>query len=136
MDNSKRLKRNTQNKVIGGVCSGLGEYFGIDPIIFRLVFVALLLFGFGAGFIIYLILWLLMPAGIPTQSAESVQDAEVVSEKKDRGSIIGGGTLILIGLFFLLRDYIPQIRWNMVWPVILIVVGIFLIIPISTHKKS
>ena len=136
MDNIKKLKRNTQNKVIGGVCSGLGEYFGIEPIIFRLVFVALLLFGFGAGFIIYLILWLLMPAGIPTQSAESVQDAEVVSEKKDRGSIIGGGTLILIGLFFLLRDYIPQIRWNMVWPVILIVVGIFLIIPISTHKKS
>lgn len=135
MDNIKKLKRNTQNKVIGGVCSGLGEYFGIEPIIFRIVFLALLL-GFGSGFFFYLILWLLMPAGIPTQSAESVQDAEVVSEKKDRGSIIGGGTLILIGLFFLLRDYIPQIRWNMVWPVILIVVGIFLIIPISTHKKS
>ena len=135
MDNIKKLKRNTQNKVIGGVCSGLGEYFGIEPIIFRIVFLALLL-GFGSGFFFYLILWLLMPAGIPTQSAESVQDAEVVAEKKDRGSIIGGGTLILIGLFFLLRDYIPQIRWNMVWPVILIVVGIFLIIPISTHKKS
>ncbi len=60
MDLNKRLYRSRTNKVIGGVCGGLGDYFGIDPVLFRLAFV-LLVIMFGTGILAYLILWLIMP---------------------------------------------------------------------------
>ena len=60
MYENKRLKRNTFNKVIGGVCSGLADYFGIDVVLVRAIFVASFLFG-GVGGGLYLILWILMP---------------------------------------------------------------------------
>lgn len=56
----KRLHRSRTDKMIGGVCGGLGEYFGIDPTIVRVVWVAVTLFG-GAGILAYLILWIIMP---------------------------------------------------------------------------
>ena len=60
MYENKRLRRNVFNKVIGGVCSGLADYFGIDVVLVRAIFVASFLFaGVGGG--LYLILWLLMP---------------------------------------------------------------------------
>ena len=56
----KRLYKSETNKVIGGVCGGLGEYFGIDPTILRIIAVVLI-FAHGAGLLIYLIAWLCMP---------------------------------------------------------------------------
>jgi phage shock protein C len=56
----KRLYRSRKNAMLGGVCAGLAEYFGIDPTIVRLIFVLLFLFG-GHGLLIYLILWLVVP---------------------------------------------------------------------------
>jgi phage shock protein PspC (stress-responsive transcriptional regulator) len=54
------VKRNPNDKIIAGVCSGLAKSLEIDPIIMRLVFVVGFL-AFGVGPIIYLLLWLLMP---------------------------------------------------------------------------
>ena len=50
--------------MIGGVCGGLAEYFDIDPTIVRVLWVVVTLMG-GAGFIAYLILWVVMPAEPP-----------------------------------------------------------------------
>lgn len=52
--------RNTENAVIGGVCSGIGDYFNLDATLVRLAFVLAFLF-FGFGPLIYIILWILMP---------------------------------------------------------------------------
>ncbi|WP_346620091.1 PspC domain-containing protein [Blastococcus montanus] len=57
-----QLRRNRTDKVIGGVNGGLAEYTGIDPLLWRVGFVALALAG-GTGVLVYLLLWLLMPAG-------------------------------------------------------------------------
>ena len=62
MENQKKLQRDKQNKVIGGVCSGMANYFGIDAALIRLLFVVAFLF-FSTGFWIYVILWIVMPAG-------------------------------------------------------------------------
>ena len=56
----KRVFRDSFNGILGGVCSGLGEYFEIDPGIFRLLFIAFF-FMFGGGIFIYLIAWLIIP---------------------------------------------------------------------------
>jgi phage shock protein PspC (stress-responsive transcriptional regulator) len=56
----RRLYRDTDNAMVAGVSSGLAAYFGIDPIIVRLIFVVLILSG-GTGILLYLLLWLLVP---------------------------------------------------------------------------
>jgi phage shock protein PspC (stress-responsive transcriptional regulator) len=67
---SKRLYRDPENQVIAGVASGIANYFQIDPIIVRLLFVASLFFG-GAGILIYIVLWIVMPeAKTPSERAE------------------------------------------------------------------
>lgn len=67
---SKRLFRDPDDNVIGGVCSGLGYYFGIDRIWFRVAFL-IALFGFGTGIFVYLILWIIIP--IPKTTAEKLE---------------------------------------------------------------
>lgn len=56
----KKLYRITDDRKIAGVCVGLGEYFDLDPVFFRLFFLASLLFG-GLGAVAYLILWIMVP---------------------------------------------------------------------------
>jgi len=56
----RRVYRSRKNKLLGGVCSGIAEYFEIDPVLVRLLFVLLFFMGF-AGIIIYLVAWLLIP---------------------------------------------------------------------------
>lgn len=56
----KRLIRSRTDRMIGGVCGGLGNYFSVDPTLIRLAFVLLFVFG-GSGFLLYLILWIVLP---------------------------------------------------------------------------
>lgn len=63
----KRLYRNTLEKKIAGICSGLGDYFDIDPVIIRLIFLFALLCG-GAGLLIYIIAWFIVPKQLELQS--------------------------------------------------------------------
>lgn len=61
MRNNRVFRRNNMNKVIGGVCSGLADYFNIDVVLVRIIFAASFLFaGVGGG--LYLLLWILVPA--------------------------------------------------------------------------
>jgi phage shock protein C len=56
-----QLRRSGNDRVIGGVCGGLAEYSGIDPVLWRVGFVGLTLAG-GSGVLVYLFLWVLTPA--------------------------------------------------------------------------
>tara|TARA_B110000263_G_scaffold136929_1_gene118806 strand:- start:693 stop:875 length:183 start_codon:yes stop_codon:yes gene_type:complete len=55
-----KIKRNSSQGIIGGVCEGVGEYFEIDPVLVRLLFVALF-FALGSGIITYVIAWIIIP---------------------------------------------------------------------------
>ena len=57
---SKRLYRVHEGRVVAGVCTGIAAYFGIDPTLVRLGFALLTIFG-GAGVLLYLIAWILIP---------------------------------------------------------------------------
>jgi phage shock protein C len=59
---SKPLRRSRQSRIIAGICGGLGEFFGINPFWFRLVFLIALLPGGIPGLLIYLILWIVIPS--------------------------------------------------------------------------
>ncbi len=63
---TKRLYRDNENAVIAGVCSGLGAYFNVDPIVFRILFIVLF-FATGLGLIIYIVLWIAAPRAITSK---------------------------------------------------------------------
>lgn len=60
INNMKRLTRPKNTKVIVGVCAGIANYFNIDPVLVRIIWLVLLLF-FGIGLFAYLLLWVVMP---------------------------------------------------------------------------
>ncbi len=142
---TKRLTRSRTDAMVGGVCGGLGVYLGIDPTIVRLFFV-LLAFGKGIGFALYLILWIVVPregAEESTSLEENIQiGAEEIAERAremgeelqkgvrvsgHQASLFIGGALILVGIFYLLENlnitWLSWLRWDVVWPVILIAAG-------------
>ncbi|MBR6929344.1 MAG: PspC domain-containing protein [Bacteroidales bacterium] len=132
----KKLQRDTRNKVIGGVCAGLANYFGMDASLLRLLLALMILFA-GSGFWLYIILWIVMPAGDPQMTMENgdaIMSDIIEPTKVNKGSLVIGLILIGLGALGLLHRFVPSFSWQMLWPVFLIVLGIILIIP--KDKKS
>jgi phage shock protein C len=155
----KRLYRSEINHVIAGVCGGLAEYFNIDPLLVRLLFVVLVFAG-GSGVLIYIILWIVAPMktglhqkstfeasgnGQATQEpAKTVyetsnQNNPVSPEKKQtrrRKGLIGGLVLITLGVLFLVDEFVPSLDFGDLWPFLLVVIGVGLLINSIAQKKE
>jgi len=141
MENVK-LYRSVSNRMVGGVSGGLGGYLNIDPIFIRLLFV-LIFFGTDFGFILYVILWILIPEegkdyGFKDDSfsdrvksmGNDVQQA-VTQPHPQSGLILGAGLIIIGGILFLDRLNFSWLSWmefDILWPLILIAGGIVLLI--------
>lgn len=69
METTKKLERSVDNRMIGGVAAGVAEYFDLDPTLVRVVWAILFVFG-GVGFLLYLIMWIIMPEKKPEPPAE------------------------------------------------------------------
>lgn len=80
MSDGRILTRSETNRMVAGVCGGLGEHFGIDPTIVRIVFVLLSVFG-GSGVVLYLVLWLI----VPRASRAGAMPRDVVRDGVDEG---------------------------------------------------
>jgi phage shock protein C len=63
--NQKRLYRSRGDRMLTGVCAGLGDFFGLDPTVVRLVFVLGVVLGFGSMGFLYLVLWIIVPEEPP-----------------------------------------------------------------------
>jgi len=112
----RRLYRSRTDRMIGGVAGGLANYLGIDPILSRLIWVALLFTG--AGFLIYIVAWIVIPEA-PVGMVEPV--ASPASSQTLR--VIFGVGLVFIGAILLLREILPWIDDGIVWAVLLVCVG-------------
>jgi phage shock protein PspC (stress-responsive transcriptional regulator) len=143
-----RLHRSRRDRVIFGVCGGLGEYFDLDPVLIRLAFVLISLVG-GAGLLAYLVLAVVLPeqdASIEPGREELRQNLESLSVNTDeladdfrggggdegdsarrvRGQQLGGLLLIGLGLLFFANSlgWLAWWNWGQLWPVALIVLGL------------
>jgi len=78
----KRLYRDPDNKVLGGVCSGLGAYLNVDPVVFRIIFALLAIGGFGSGILVYFILWIATP-----EANTAAEKLEMRGERVDLNNI-------------------------------------------------
>ncbi|HZB50422.1 MAG TPA: PspC domain-containing protein, partial [Mycobacteriales bacterium] len=94
----RRLHRSRQRKVVAGVAGGLGEYTGVDPVLFRVLFAVLTVFG-GAGILLYLLGWLFLPAeDEPTSPVESLIGRGTTGRRA--GDVLLALGLVVFGLIF------------------------------------
>ncbi len=131
---TKRIYRSRKERIIAGVCGGLAEYLDIDPALVRLIMV-ILIFANGIGLLLYIIAWFIIPLEPKSQSpeGETLPENKVEVVEKDissnrRSRVIVGVVLIIIGLLFLLSEYLVWLSWDLIWPVVLILIGIYLIV--------
>ena len=130
---NRKLSRNTMNKVIGGVCSGLADFFGLDVALVRIAFVIAFMFA-SFGFWLYIILWIVLPVDGQQTTVNSQQPtANSQAPESKVKSVLAGSFVILIGLLFLINNFIP-INWVWkLWPLILVAIGVVMII--TSSKK-
>lgn len=132
----KRLYRSRNSRMIGGVCSGIGEYFQIDPVIARAIFIIMTI-PYGIGFFAYIILWIIVPErskifldDTHTIYRENIDDqADDSIENNDTGSkkMILGIFLVAIGILFFLDNFLPTLEWSYIAPLSLILFGAWII---------
>jgi phage shock protein C len=145
----KKLYRSRKNRMLGGVCGGIAEYFAIDPVIVRLIAVALFFVG-GSAVVAYIIALIIIPYEpfeiAASESKEAAPATATVSmpapgaaprETGDSVPLFLGILLIVIGAVFLLHNmpiFDPFYGWarhyvrHFFWPSLLIVAGILVIV--------
>lgn len=142
-----KLTRSRGNRMLGGVCAGLGEYLAIDPTFVRLLFVVLALAD-GIAILIYILLWILVPVegalpaegGAQSGAAEMAQRAGQLGQEAGEalrrphpqaGLWLGGALIVAGGVLFLRSLGISWLNWldfDLLWPLVLVVGGLALIL--------
>src|SRR6056297_861776 len=132
-ENVKRLYRDPDDAVIAGVCSGLGAYFNIDPVIFRVLFVVSFLF-YGTSAVLYIVLWIAMPkAENNAQKLEMRGDSVTlktieenikskVADPKTRKKLKSAPLNILNAVFEAAGNLIKKL-----WPIVISLAGIVIV---------
>jgi len=142
----KKLYRNIEQSSIGGVASGLADFFDIDVTIFRVLFIITTIFG--GGLVLYVILWIVVPPkpvtidpqdemmhdSTNTSEAQAVDDLKKPKDKRTR-AFTGGLILIVIGILFLINIF-TNIAFRDIWPIIVISLGVIIVVSGFVNKKS
>ncbi|MCF7795760.1 PspC domain-containing protein [Patescibacteria group bacterium] len=135
MSKNKKLYRSQKDYVLGGVCGGIAEYFDVDSILIRLI--AIILLFSGAGFLIYIFMWIV----IPTEKDDKKHKKTVKLEKDKKTNEYRekevnnfkefvGLLLIVLGLL-LLMGKIFSISPEMIGISMLIIIGILFLVTSS-----
>ena len=156
---NRRLYRSRTDTVLGGVAAGLATYLNADPALVRIAWAILVPLTGGAAFLAYIVAWIAVPeepapvASAPNAPADGAepgappateggtpvsapQTAPAEPRSEGRAGVVVGVGLVLIGLWFLVRQYLPPIDWDLLWPVILIGIGALILITSSRRRTD
>lgn len=89
-NSSKKLFRDNNRKILGGICAGLAHYFNVDPVWPRLLFALLVLGSYGGLFLVYIILWIVLPVSSELEDEPSVKKMYRSSDSKVIGGVASG----------------------------------------------
>jgi phage shock protein C len=123
----KKLYRSTNDYMIGGVCGGVAEYFEIDSIIIRIIFIILSLAG-GGGLIVYVLMLLLLPAKGGKAKSMTSEIKKEIQTKRDGGRSFFGIMFFIVGLVLLWNQFFPYaIKFEILWPATMVFLGLWMI---------
>ncbi len=188
---NRRLYRSRNDSVLGGVAGGVAEYLDVDPSIVRIVWAILAIVTGGIFFILYIVMWIVVPEGhpgpyvpgpgaqpgwtppggqpvVPPAAAPTAQ-GDATGEgaapatgaappppaaaapawtppgaypyerhrrrRSGNGGLIFGIILVALGVWFLLDEYVPNLRSDLLWPIGLVALGLVLLV-VSTRRSS
>jgi phage shock protein C len=126
-----QLRRSRDDRMIAGVCGGLAHYLGVDPVLVRVAAVVIALMG-GAAVIAYIVAWVLIPEARPGELGPGAPRPAGANPETLR--FVAGAVLIGLGGLWLLGAVIPGL-WasHVIWPIALVVVGVYLLVR-GTHR--
>lgn len=143
---NRRLYRSHTDSVLGGVAGGVAEYLDTDPAIVRVLWALLAIITGGVFFVLYIVMWVVVPyqpeAGDMAEGAGGEQaapegTAPVWNAQPHRGprryrsgsgSWVFGLILVIVGLYFLAREYLPDLNVDRLWPLGLVLLGLVLLV--------
>lgn len=152
---NKRLYRSRTDTFLSGVCGGIADYFNFDVSLVRIAWVIATLATGGLGLIAYIIAAVVVPlepiGGVEDMGSEQQSNTEAGSKAQEKTAYSGndawrspdsancckgsgitrkyiGLFLILFGVFFMVRRYIPEIDFGMLWAACLVIVGVGLMV--------
>ena len=146
VQHAQRLHRSRDDRLLFGVAGGLAEYFDVDPVLIRMGWILLVVATVGIALLFYIVLAMIVPNGRhPGPGAGSSEadasgdnsdtvvedDLEQVPTKRHVARNVLGVGLIVVGMIILLLqlDVIGAIRWGIVWPVGIVLLGIAILRP-------
>ena len=146
----QRLYRSREERLLFGVAGGQAEYFDVDPVLIRVGWVVLILATAGIAAVAYIVLAAITPRSRQpvSEEAETVNDSssdiseravepdptEGSSRRNTARNVFGVG-LIVVGAVILLQnlEVFGSIRWDIVWPVAVVVLGVTVLLPSIRH---
>jgi phage shock protein C len=156
---NRRLYKSPTERVISGVGGGVAEYLDADPTIVRVIWALLALITGGVFFVLYIVMWIVVPegpeaaigapegapaaidpaTGQPVPPAPGTWSAQPVHRHRrgsGPGSWVVGVILIGLGLYFLVRDYFPDINVDRLWPLGLVLLGVLLLLVAMRRRPA
>ena len=116
----RRMYRSNTQRVVAGVCGGLGDFFAIDPVWFRVGFVVLALGG-GSGILVYLLMWLIVP------QAPDGYVAPTTGRGSLNGAAVAGVVFMTVGTVALVNTVAPWLG-QYIWPIVFVLGGLALLL--------
>jgi len=148
---NRRLYRSHTESVLGGVAGGVAEYLDVDPAIVRVLWALLALITGGIFFILYIVMWIVVPYGPDTGEAPTGDPAtpdgsaspawNAQPHRRPRAGSAGGSwvfglILVVVGLYFLGKEYLPDLDLDRLWPLGLVLVGVVLLFGALRQRRG
>ena len=119
-----KLYRSRNDRVVAGVCGGLGAYLGVDALVLRIAAVIFGVMSAGAAVVAYIVAVVLLPEGDPPAASDQVR----VTIDRDRGRLIAGSLLVGLGVLWVVGTVLPRfMQMRIVGPLALIGLGVLLL---------
>ncbi len=143
MAHARRLRKSKDEKILFGVAGGVADYFDFDPVLVRVAWVLLSFATSGVALLVYIVMAFVMPGprqatadGDSNPAGEDTADVEeptrdTAGQRRRKTTNILAAGLIVIGVVVLLTNLgvFGSIRWDIVWPVVIIALGLALLVP-------
>lgn len=162
---NRHLYRSREDRMLAGVAGGLAELWDADPSLVRIVWALLVVLTGGIALVVYIVMAIVVPdedALRPTAASGDANEARVEARVESRvesremrrriraerraergtagrsGGVVIGVLLILVGVWYLVREYLPTVDWDWFWPLALVCLGVLVLVlavrPRSPHS--